>query len=117
MTELKQPLSYYLDSPFLYGLTERYGQNLEGMERYEKLIVLATISTHFACMYTGFILDKGNLGEAYWYNNLLFHIADTAPTPVREYFDELGKLDENSLLKFCEFLVADLILTKEMIQS
>jgi hypothetical protein len=113
MTELKQPLSSYLDSPFLYGLTEQYGENFERMKRHEKLILLATISTHFSCMYTGFVLDKGNLSEAYWHNNLLFHIADTAPTPVRQYFDELGKLTEDSLLKLCEFLLADLIATWE----
>ncbi|HEY9710426.1 MAG TPA: hypothetical protein V6D48_19620 [Oculatellaceae cyanobacterium] len=83
------------------------------MKRYEKLILLATISTHFSCMYTGFVLDKGNLSEAYWENDILFHIADWTPTPVRQHFDELGKLTEDSLLKLCEFLVADLIATWE----
>ncbi|HEY9706958.1 MAG TPA: hypothetical protein V6D48_02010 [Oculatellaceae cyanobacterium] len=106
-----------LNNPSFNGLTGQYGENLERMQRAEKFILLATITTHFSCMYTGFILDKGNLSEAYWQNDILFHIADWTPTPVRRYLDELGKLDEEKLLKLCEFLVADLIVSREVIEA
>ncbi len=115
MSKLIKPLYSYIDDPCLNGLIERYGENFQRMERYEKFIVIATIATHFSEYHTGFPLD--NFSDAYWQNNILFHLADIAPVWCRIHFDELGKLDEEKLLKLCEFLVTDLIATKEVIKS
>jgi hypothetical protein len=114
MSKLIPPLSSYVDSPCLNGLIERYGENFQRMERYEKFIIIATITTYFAEYHTGFSL---NFSDAYWENNVLFHIADMVPVWCRIHFDELGQLDEEKLLKLCEFLVTDLIATKEVIKS
>lgn len=114
MTELlNKPLSSYVDHPCLNGLINSYGENLERMQYYEKCIVVATITTYFAQFHAGSILEE-NLSDAYWENNILYHIADWTPVSVRRHFDELGQLDEEKLLKLCEFLVADLITNEEV---
>lgn len=110
MSEL---LSAYVDDPCLQGLIEEFGENFERMERFEKFLIVATTTTHFADSYSGNIPDS--FSEAYWNNSVLFSIADFVPCCSRVHFNGLGKLGETKLLKLCEFLLTDLIASERVV--
>ncbi len=105
-----KPLPFYADGETpLEELTDKFGCRLEGLENYEKLILLAAIATNLA------FHDTDENGEEW----SLFDTYQELPcNPVSdELVDALGSLDNlqrDNLLGLCEALVAQIRYTREV---
>ena len=105
-----KPLPFYADGETpLEELVDKFGSRLEGLETYEKLILLAAIATNLA------FHDSDETGEEW----SLFDTYQELPcNPVSdELVDTLGSLDNlqrDNLLGLCEGLVAQIRYTKEV---
>jgi hypothetical protein len=105
-----KPLLFYADGEApLEALVHKFGSRLEGLEVYEKLILLGAIATNLA------FHDQDETGEEWSladsYNELPCH-------PVSdELVDTLGSIDNlqrDNLLGLCEALVAQIRYSKEV---
>jgi hypothetical protein len=105
-----KPLPFYADGETpLEELVDKFGSRLEGLENYEKLILLATIATNLA------FHDSDETGEEW----SLFDTYQELPcNPVSdELVDTLGSLNNlqrDNLLGLCEALVAQIRYTLEV---
>lgn len=105
-----KPLPFYADGETpLEELVDKFGSRLEGLETYEKLILLAAIATNLAFHEPGEEGEEWSLFDAY---------QELPCNPVRdELVDSLASLDNlqrDNLLGLCEALVAQVRYTKEV---
>jgi hypothetical protein len=105
-----KPLPFYADGEApLEELVDKFGSRLEGLENYEKLILLAAIATNLA------FHDMDEAGEEWSLNDTYQELPSN---PVNdELADTLGSLDNlqrDSLLGLCEGIVAQIRYTKEI---
>ncbi len=105
-----KPLPFYADGETpLEELVDKFGSRLEGLETYEKLILLAALATNLA------FHDSDETGEEW----SLFDTYQELPcNPVSdELVDTLASIDNlqrDSLLGLMEALVAQVRYTKEV---
>jgi hypothetical protein len=104
-----KPLPFYADGETpLEELTDKFGSRLEGLETYEKLILLAVIATNLAFHDTDETGEEWSLNDTY---------QELPCNPVSdELVDTLASIDNlqrDNLLGLCEALVAQVRYTKE----
>jgi hypothetical protein len=105
-----KPLPFYCDGETpLEVLVDKFGSRLEALEPYEKLILLATITTNMAFQ------DTNETDEGWSHLDTYKEIPST--TVGAELFECLPLLDtlsRDSLYGLCEVLVAQVRYTKEV---
>lgn len=105
-----KPLPFYADGePALLELVDKFGNQLEGLENYEKLILLATIATNIAFHETDEHDEPWSLLETY--QDLP---STTVSDELRDTLPSLDNLSRDNLLGMCEALVAQLRYTREV---
>jgi hypothetical protein len=105
-----KPLPFYVDGEApLQELVDKFGSWLEGLESYEKLILLATLATNLAFHETNFI------GEEWGHFNTYQDLPSTTVSDeLRDTLPSLDSLSRDALLGLCEGLVAQLRYTSEV---
>jgi hypothetical protein len=105
-----KPLPFYADGEApLEELVDKFGSRLEGLENYEKLILLAAIATNLAFHDTDETGEEWSLTDTYQElpcNPVSDELADTLAS--------IDNLQRDSLLGLCEGLVAQIRYTSEV---
>jgi hypothetical protein len=105
-----KPLPFYADGEApLQELVDKFGSRLEGLENYEKLILLATLATNLAFHETNFIGE--DWGHFDTYQDLP---STTVSDELQDTLPSLERLSRDALLGLCEGLVAQLRYTREV---
>lgn len=103
-----KPLPFYADGETaLEELVDKFGSHLEGLESYEKLILLAAIATNIAFHETDEHDEPWSLLETY--QDLP---STTVSDELRNTLPSLDTLSRDALLGLCEGLVAQLRYTR-----
>ena len=104
-----KPLPFYADGEApLEELTEKFGTRLEGLEPYEKLILLATIATNLA------FHETNEMDEEWGHLDTYHDLPSTlVSAELKESLPSLDTLSRDNLLGLCEALVAQIRYTRE----
>jgi hypothetical protein len=105
-----KPLPFYADGEApLEALVDKFGSRLEGLETYEKLILLATIATNLAYHATNETGEEWSLLDTY--KDLP---STTVGNELLAALDSLDTLQRDNILGLCEALVAQIRYSKEV---
>lgn len=110
-TSAKPLPAYTSGEPPLEELVDKFGPRLEGLENYEKLILLAALATNLAYHDTAETEEDWGLLDTY--NEIP---STTVCGELRDMLPSLDNLSRDALLGLCEGLVAQLRYTFEVAQ-